>query len=62
VDFLDDFNGPVGAPPSPRTWIAELGGGGWGDEQLQTYTRENARLTGDGCLATRRTKTGPPHA
>ena len=51
MDFLDDFDGPAGAPPSPETWTTELGGGGWGDEQLQTYTRENARLTGDGCLA-----------
>ena len=49
--WVDDFDGPEGAPPSPESWTAELGGGGWGDEQLQTYTRENARLTGNGCLA-----------
>jgi beta-glucanase (GH16 family) len=49
-DFFDDFDGPAGAPPGPA-WTAELGGGGWGDEQLQTYTQENAALDGHGCLA-----------
>src|SRR5690349_6914099 len=49
-DFFDDFDGPAGAPPS-SAWTFELGGGGWGDEQLQTYTAENARLDGNGCLA-----------
>ena len=52
MDFLDDFDGPAGAPPSPETWTAELGGGGWGDEQLSdVYARERDGSTGDGCLA-----------
>jgi beta-glucanase (GH16 family) len=51
--WADDFDGPEGTPPSPRYWSAELGGGGWGDEQLQVYTgdRANAALDGDGNLA-----------
>jgi len=49
--WVDDFDGPEGAPPSPECWTFEVGGGGWGDEQLQTYTRENATLDGNGCLA-----------
>jgi len=48
---MDDFDGPEGAPPSPEIWTFEVGAGGWGDEQLQTYTRENATLDGNGCLA-----------
>jgi beta-glucanase (GH16 family) len=41
-DFLET---PAGA------WTFELGGGGWGDDQLQTYARENARLLAGGGLA-----------
>jgi beta-glucanase (GH16 family) len=49
--WIDDFDGPAGAPPSPVHWSFETGGGGWGDEQLQTYTEANARLDGEGRLA-----------
>jgi beta-glucanase (GH16 family) len=51
--WIDDFDGPAGTPPSPRFWSAELGGGGWGDEQLQVYTEDpaNVALDGNGNLA-----------
>jgi beta-glucanase (GH16 family) len=51
--WLDDFDGPAGAPPDPSVWQAEVGGGGWGDDQLQCYTASpaNACHTGDGHLA-----------
>jgi len=49
--MFDDFDGPAGAPPSERFWTFEVGGGGWGDEQLQTYAAANATLDGNGCLA-----------
>jgi len=50
--WVQDFRGPAGAPPDPDTWTHELGGGGWGDGQLQVYTdaRANAALDGDGHL------------
>jgi beta-glucanase (GH16 family) len=51
--WCDEFDGPAGSPPDPRRWGCELGAGGWGEDQLQTYTdsTNNARLTGDGALA-----------
>jgi beta-glucanase (GH16 family) len=49
--MFDDFDGPAGTAPSERFWRFEVGGGGWGDEQLQTYTAANATLDGNGCLA-----------
>jgi beta-glucanase (GH16 family) len=47
-----EFVGPAGEPPDPAVWDAELGGGGWGDDQEQHYTAPpaNAALTGDGKL------------
>jgi hypothetical protein len=45
--WTDDFDGPAGTPPSPRHWSAELGGGGWGDEQLQVYTDNPANAALD---------------
>ena len=44
----DDFDGPAGSPPDPARWTAELGGGGWGNEELQTYTDDPANLALDG--------------
>lgn len=57
--FVDDFNGPAGAPPDPAKWSFDVGGGGWGNNELQTYTssRENSFLDGDGHLVVRVTKT-----
>jgi len=46
--WVDDFDGPAGTAPSARHWRAELGGGGWGDEQLQTYTDDPANVALDG--------------
>lgn len=50
--FLDDFDGPEGTPPDSARWTYDLGGGGWGNNELQTYTSSpaNARLNGNGQL------------
>lgn len=50
--MFDDFNGPGGSPPDSRMWSYDLGGGGWGNNEVQTYTDspENVRLDGDGHL------------
>lgn len=52
AEWMDDFDGPAGDSPASH-WTAELGGGGWGCEQLQRYTAPpaNAALDGGGCLA-----------
>jgi beta-glucanase (GH16 family) len=51
--WADEFDGPAGAPPDPRTWQPETGGHGWGNAELQYYTGEasNAALDGAGHLA-----------
>ncbi len=36
--WADDFDRTAGAPPAAATWGHELGAGGSGDGQLQTYT------------------------
>jgi len=53
LTWSEDFDGPAGAPPDPRTWQPETGGHGWGNSELQYYTAEtaNAALDGAGNLA-----------
>jgi beta-glucanase (GH16 family) len=59
---FDDFLGPQGSAPDGNLWDCVLGGGGWGDDQLQTFTNspDNVRLDGQGHLVieARRTPTG----
>jgi beta-glucanase (GH16 family) len=49
----DAFDGPAGAPPDPSVWVPDVGGDGWGNEQLEYNTdrTENAALDGSGHLA-----------
>jgi beta-glucanase (GH16 family) len=51
--WSDEFDGPRGTPVDARYWTHELGGGGWGNRELQRYTDqpENAALDGNGNLA-----------
>jgi beta-glucanase (GH16 family) len=53
--FADEFTGPRGAPVDFTKWTAELGGGGWGNEELQYYSEkvDNVRLDGSGNLEIR---------
>ncbi len=37
--WSDEFDGAIGPD-----WVFETGGGGWGNEELQYYRRENARV------------------
>jgi beta-glucanase (GH16 family) len=48
----ENFDGPAGAPPNPRWFDFEVGGGGWGNDEQQIYTRDpdNVRLDGTGNL------------
>jgi beta-glucanase (GH16 family) len=62
--WSDNFNGPAGAVPSPGRWSFDTGGNGWGNEELEYYTRRpaNAELDGRGQLvisARAETYTGP---
>ncbi len=57
--FADDFDGPAGSAPDPSKWTYDLGGGGWGNDELEIYTssRENSFLDGNGNLVIRATRT-----
>lgn len=50
--WADEFNGPEGAAPNPSNWNLDIGGNGWGNNELQYYTarRSNASLNGEGDL------------
>jgi len=56
--FADDFDGPAGSAPDPSKWRYDVGGGGWGNNELQVYTssRANSFLDGKGHLVIRATK------
>ncbi|MBL9188244.1 MAG: glycoside hydrolase family 16 protein [Opitutaceae bacterium] len=47
--WSDEFNQPVGTAPDPARWVYDLGAGGWGNRELQTYTdsRENSFIVAD---------------
>ena len=53
LTWEDDFEGDAGAPPDGDVWVHDVGGGGWGNNQLEFNTDrvENAALDGQGHLA-----------
>jgi beta-glucanase (GH16 family) len=53
LTWSDDFDGPAGTPPDPAYWGYDVGGSGWGNDELQFYTSrpENVSLDGLGHLA-----------
>jgi len=50
--WSDEFNGPAGGPPNPTNWNYDLGAGGWGNGEAETYTNstQNAYQDGNGNL------------
>jgi len=44
--WSDEFSTPDGSSPDPRKWIYDLGGKGWGNHELESYTNrpENAHI------------------
>jgi beta-glucanase (GH16 family) len=56
--WSDEFNGPANTPPNPTKWSYDLGAGGWGNAELETYTNklENAFEDGTGHLIIRAIK------
>jgi len=53
--WSDDFEGPLNSAPDQSKWTYDLGGGGWGNQELEVYTdlRENSFLDGKGNLVIR---------
>jgi beta-glucanase (GH16 family) len=56
--WSDEFDGPAGGAPDPAHWTPDVGGDGWGNEQLEFNTdrTENAFTDGDGHLVIRALK------
>ncbi|WP_019135884.1 glycoside hydrolase family 16 protein [Cellulomonas massiliensis] len=52
VIWSQEFNGAAGSAPDPAVWSYDTGAGGWGNNELQTYTtsRSNSQLDGNGNL------------
>jgi beta-glucanase (GH16 family) len=51
--WSDEFEGAAGTPINTDHWTAEIGGWGWGNNELEYYTdrTENVSLDGNGNLA-----------
>ena len=46
LTWSDEFNGADGSRPDESRWTYDIGGGGWGNQELETYTsRPGQRLT-----------------
>ena len=39
LTWSDEFNGPNGSAPNSSKWVLETGGNGWGNQELEYYTR-----------------------
>jgi beta-glucanase (GH16 family) len=50
--WSDEFNAPAGSPVDGAKWVFDIGGGGWGNDELQYYTNgtPNASMDGNGNL------------
>jgi len=46
--WSDEFNGSAGSPPDPTNWNYDLGGGGWGNGELEVYTNSPTNVFQDG--------------
>ena len=53
--WTDDFDGPAGSAPDLANWRFDIGGDGWGNQQLEYNTdrRDNVYLDGNGNLRIR---------
>jgi beta-glucanase (GH16 family) len=46
IVWSDEFNQADNSLPNPTKWGFDTGGGGWGNNELETYTTTNARILG----------------
>jgi beta-glucanase (GH16 family) len=53
LTWSDEFDGPAGTAPDRSKWGYDIGGNGWGNNELEYYTSrtDNAFLDGNGNLA-----------
>ena len=52
LTWSDEFDGAAGASVDATKWVPEIGGGGWGNQEREYYTKrpENIALDGNGHL------------
>jgi beta-glucanase (GH16 family) len=48
ITWADEFNGPAGTGPDPAKWKHDIGGHGWGNNELQYYTNSTSNAAHDG--------------
>lgn len=48
--WAEEFNSAEGTAPNSKYWNYDLGGGGWGNKELQWYTDTNVSTNGAGAL------------
>src|SRR6266403_4900321 len=48
--WSDEFDGPNGSPVASSKWSFDVGGGGWGNNELETYTSRTANADREGGL------------
>ncbi len=46
--WADEFNGPAGSPVDTTRWAFDVGGGGWGNNELEYYTDSTRNASTDG--------------
>lgn len=46
--WSDEFNGSANTSPSSQNWAFNTGGGGWGNQELETYTSSTNNVYQDG--------------
>ncbi len=46
--WSDEFNAARRTPPDPAKWVYDLGGGGWGNNELEVYTDKPHNVAQDG--------------
>jgi beta-glucanase (GH16 family) len=46
--WSDEFSGKAGRKPDPAKWTYDLGGNGWGNQELENYTKKSKNVFLDG--------------
>jgi len=61
LSWSDEFNGPDGSAPDPSKWTYDIGGNGWGNNELESYTNrpQNAVIQGGNLVITAIHETTP---
>src|SRR6185503_3862081 len=63
LEWSDEFDGPNGSPVNSSKWSFDIGGNGWGNHKLETFTSRTANSDLEGGVliikALKETLTGP---